>query len=101
MKKGQTFNIKETDFFNLLRENNIRAIIEYEDFIIAWSKGHTAHVYNLQGEAIDCFSFGDFSKNEGTREEFLDASSGYVENLVRIRESCKNQRFLERWQGNL
>ena len=52
-----------------------------KELIIIFNGGHGANVYNLDGDEIYYFSFGDFAENKATKEEFRKAAKEYINNL--------------------
>lgn len=44
-----------------------------DDTVLAWFGGHGIHVYNANGDELDLFNVGDFSKNDASLEDVKKA----------------------------
>jgi len=56
-------------------------LAEEQELIILFNGGHSANVYDFNGDEVDYFSFGDFSKNQETKKEFRKAVKNYINSL--------------------
>jgi hypothetical protein len=46
-----------------------------------WNGAHMVNVYTLEGENVDVWSFGDFSQNAATVEEFLASVMDHLDEV--------------------
>lgn len=54
-------------------ENELEICLKYNDLYFVTNNNHTCNIYDENNENIDVFSFGDFSKDHTTFDEFKES----------------------------
>lgn len=58
-------------------------LVEYDEqteLVYAWNGAHTVNIYNVAGDPLDVFTFGDFANNRET----LDAAELAIQNRMAV-----------------
>ena len=62
----------------LTKLEGFKAVIIKEGLIFAWNGGHGVDIYNFNGDILNHYNTGDFSKDSITFKEFKESISYYL-----------------------
>ena len=60
----------------LMRELDKARIVRFDEgreLLYAWFGGHGVHAYNVEGDEVDFWNVGDWSKNNASAEDVIES----------------------------